>query len=71
MSARAPKPQRTLVFMSVTAEEKGLLGSELSSAPLYPLATTVGVLNMDGVGPNGLAHDFTTSGNAPLTLQDN
>ncbi len=71
LSARAPKPQRTLVFMSVTAEEKGLLGSEFyASAPLYPLATTVGVLNMDGVGPNGLAHDFTTSGNAPLTLQD-
>jgi len=57
--------------MSVTAEEKGLLGSEFyASSPLYPLATTVGVLNMDGVGPNGLAHDFTTSGNAPLTLQD-
>ena len=71
MSAKSPKPQRTLVFLSVTAEEKGLLGSEYyASAPLYPLATTVGVLNMDGVGPNGLAHDFTTSGNAPLTLQD-
>jgi Zn-dependent M28 family amino/carboxypeptidase len=70
-SAKAPKPQRSLVFMSVTAEEKGLLGSEYyASAPLYPLATTVGVINMDGVGPNGLARDFTTSGNAPLTLQD-
>jgi len=67
----APKPQRTVLFMSVTAEEKGLLGSEYyASNPLYPLATTVGVINMDGVGPNGLAHDFTTSGNAPLTLQD-
>jgi Zn-dependent M28 family amino/carboxypeptidase len=70
-SAKAPKPQRTLVFMNVTAEEKGLLGSEYyASAPLYPLATTVGVINMDGVGTGGLAHDFTTSGNAPLTLQD-
>ncbi|MBI1200278.1 MAG: M28 family peptidase [Phenylobacterium sp.] len=69
--AKGPKPERTVVFMSVTAEEKGLLGSEYYAAnPLYPLATTVGVLNMDGVGPNGLAHDFTTSGNAPLTLQD-
>jgi len=71
VSKKAPPPQRTIVFMSVTAEEKGLLGSTYyASAPLYPLATTVGVLNMDGVGPNGLAHDFTTSGNAPLTLQD-
>jgi Zn-dependent M28 family amino/carboxypeptidase len=69
--AKGPKPDRTVVFMSVTAEEKGLLGSEYyASAPLYPLATTVGVINMDGVGPNGLARDFTTSGNAPLSLQD-
>ncbi|HEX7946310.1 MAG TPA: M28 family metallopeptidase, partial [Phenylobacterium sp.] len=70
-SVKAGRAQRTLVFMSVTAEEKGLLGSEYyASAPLYPLATTVASINMDGVGPNGLAHDFTTSGNAPLTLQD-
>lgn len=69
--AKGPKPQRTVVFMAVTAEEKGLLGSEYyASSPLYPLATTVGVINMDGVGPSGLAKDFTTSGNAPLTLQD-
>ena len=68
---KLPKPERSVVFMAVTAEEKGLLGSEYyASSPLYPLATTVGVINMDGVGPNGLAHDFTTSGNAPLTLQD-
>jgi Zn-dependent M28 family amino/carboxypeptidase len=69
--AQAPKPERTIVFMAVTAEEKGLLGTEYYvSSPLYPLATTVGVINMDGVGPSGLARDFTTSGNAPLTLQD-
>lgn len=68
---KAARPARTVVFLSVTAEEKGLLGSEYyASAPLYPLETTVGVINMDGVGPNGLARDFTTSGNAPLTLQD-
>ncbi len=69
--AKAPRPERTVMFLAVTAEEKGLLGSEYYAAnPLYPLATTVGVINMDGVGPGGLAHDFTTSGNAPLTLQD-
>ena len=70
-SVKAAKPERSIVFLAVTAEEKGLLGSAYyASVPLYPLATTVGVLNMDGVGPNGLAHDFGTSGNAPLTLQD-
>lgn len=69
--AKGSKPQRTVVFLAVTAEEKGLLGSEYYARnPLYPLGTTVGVLNMDGVGPTGLARDFTTSGNAPLTLQD-
>ena len=69
--ARGPKPERTVMFMAVAAEEKGLLGSKYyADNPLYPLATTVGVLNMDGVGPNGVARDFTTSGNAPLTLQD-
>ncbi len=42
--AKGPKPDRTVVFMSVTAEEKGLLGSEYYAVtPLYPLATTVGV----------------------------
>ncbi len=70
-SVKAAKPARSIMFLSVTAEEKGLLGSEYyASAPLYPLSTTVGVLNMDGVGPNGLALDFGTSGDAPLTLQD-
>ena len=69
--AKARQPDRTVMFLAVTAEEKGLLGSEYyASSPLYPLASTVGVLNMDGVGPNGLARDFTTSGNAPVTLQD-
>ena len=69
--AEAQTPARTILFLAVTAEEKGLLGSEYyASSPLYPLETTVGVINMDGVGPNGLAHDFTTSGNAAVTLQD-
>jgi Zn-dependent M28 family amino/carboxypeptidase len=59
------------MFLWVTAEEKGLLGSEYyASAPLYPLATTVANINMDGVRANDRARDFTTSGNAPLTLQD-
>lgn len=70
-AVKAPKPARSIVFLSVTAEEKGLLGSEYyASAPLYPLAMTVGVLNMDSLGASGLARDFGTSGDAPLTLQD-
>ncbi|WP_295918842.1 M28 family peptidase, partial [uncultured Xanthomonas sp.] len=46
--AKGPAPQRSVVFMAVTAEEKGLLGSEYyASKPLYPLARTVAVINMD------------------------
>jgi Zn-dependent M28 family amino/carboxypeptidase len=69
--ARAPAPDRSVVFLAVTAEERGLLGSEYYAAnPLYPLATTAGVINMDGASTAGPARDFTTSGDAPLTLQD-
>jgi hypothetical protein len=43
--AKAPATDRSVVFLAVTAEEKGLLGSEYyASNPLYPLATTAGVL---------------------------
>ena len=39
------------MFLAVTAEEKGLLGSEYYAAnPLYPLGKTVGVLNIDVLG---------------------
>ena len=69
--AHAPKPERSVVFLNVTAEEKGLLGSEYySSKPLYPLAKTVAVLNMDALDPNGPARNFTTSGSAQSDLLD-
>ncbi len=69
--AHAPRPQRSVVFLNVTAEEKGLLGSEYYAAnPLYPLATTAGVLNMDALDPHGPARNFTISGNAKLGLLD-
>jgi Zn-dependent M28 family amino/carboxypeptidase len=60
-----------VVFLAVTAEEKGLLGSEYYAAnPIYPLATTVADINMDALSTAGPAKDFTTSGNAASTLQD-
>lgn len=69
--AHGPKPERSVVFLNVTAEEKGLLGSEYyASNPLYPLAKTVGVLNMDALDPGGPARNFTTSGSAKSGLQD-
>ena len=64
-------PQRSVVFLAVTAEEKGLLGSEYYAAnPLFPLAHTVGVINMDALSPYGLSRNFTISGSAKLDLLD-
>ncbi|MEP7098006.1 MAG: M28 family metallopeptidase [Dokdonella sp.] len=69
--AHAPQPQRSVVFLNVTAEEKGLLGSEYyANHPLYPLATTVADINMDALDPHGPAKDFNISGNAKLDLLD-
>jgi Zn-dependent M28 family amino/carboxypeptidase len=59
----APKTPRSVVFLAVTAEEKGLLGSEYYAAnPLYPLATTVADINMDMLGLNGPTKDFSAMG---------
>jgi Zn-dependent M28 family amino/carboxypeptidase len=59
----APKPARSVVFLAVTAEEKGLLGSEYyATHPLFPLETTVGDINMDHLGLFGRTKDFSTFG---------
>jgi Zn-dependent M28 family amino/carboxypeptidase len=59
------------VFLAVTAEEKGLLGSEYyATHPLYPLAKTVGVLNTDSMGVWGPEKNFSISGTAKLDLLD-
>jgi Zn-dependent M28 family amino/carboxypeptidase len=69
--AAASRTDRSIVFMAVTAEEKGLLGSEYYAAnPVYPLATTAGVINMDALSVSGRAKDFTISGTAKLGLLD-
>jgi Zn-dependent M28 family amino/carboxypeptidase len=69
--AHGPRPQRSVIFLNVTAEEKGLLGSEYYAAnPLYPLAKTAGVLNVDALDPHGPARNFTISGSARLGLLD-
>jgi Zn-dependent M28 family amino/carboxypeptidase len=66
-----PKPKRSVVFLAVTAEEKGLLGSEYYvSNPIYPLAQTAGVINMDALNPQGMARNFAISGSAKLDLLD-
>ena len=66
-----PQPQRSLVFLAVTAEEKGLLGSEYyANNPLYPLEKTVAVLNVDGAATMGPSRDFGIYGTADVQLLD-
>ena len=69
--AAGPRPQRSILFLAVTAEERGLLGSEYyASNPLYPLGQTVGVINMDSGSIWGATRNFTISGSAKLGLLD-
>ena len=68
---RDPRADRSVVFLAVTAEEKGLLGSEYyATHPLYPLAKTVAVLNTDSMGVWGPEKNFSISGTARLDLLD-
>ena len=69
--AGEPRTERSVVFLAVTAEEKGLLGSEYyATHPLFPAAKTAGVLNTDGGSIYGPAKNFTISGTAKLDLLD-
>ena len=69
--AAEPRTERSVVFMAVTAEEKGLLGSEYYAAnPIYPAAKTVAVFNTDVLSVVGAARDFSIRGTAKLGLLD-
>ncbi|HUR42339.1 MAG TPA: M28 family metallopeptidase [Verrucomicrobiae bacterium] len=64
-------PKRSIVFLAVTAEEKGLLGSKwYAEHPLYPLTRTVANINMDGISHFGRSHDVVVVGKGQSTLED-
>ena len=64
-------PKRSIVFLSVTAEEQGLLGSEYYSVtPIYPLAQTAANINMDGINVHGRTRDITLIGLGASELDD-
>ena len=66
---KAGPAARSLVFLAVTAEEAGLLGSEYYAAnPVFPLALTVGGLNMDALSLAGPARDVTVIGGGKSEL---
>jgi hypothetical protein len=50
-SKKGKGPKRSIIFLHVTGEEKGLLGSAYySDNPIYPLSKTVANLNLDMIG---------------------
>jgi Zn-dependent M28 family amino/carboxypeptidase len=62
-SAQSPKPKRSAVFLVVTAEEKGLLGSKYYARnPLIPLSKTALNLNMDMILPLGVPESVVVTG---------
>jgi Zn-dependent M28 family amino/carboxypeptidase len=70
-AAQSPAPKRSLLFLAVTAEEQGLLGSDYYARhPLYPLRKTVAVVNMDGLNIYGRTKDLTVVGLGASELDD-
>jgi Zn-dependent M28 family amino/carboxypeptidase len=58
MKAVKPAPKRSVLFLFVTAEEQGLLGSQYyADFPLYPLTKTLAVINIDGINQWGRTKD--------------
>jgi Zn-dependent M28 family amino/carboxypeptidase len=56
-------PDRSIIFLAVTAEESGLLGSKYyAENPIYPLGKTVGGVNMDAFSMMGPAKNLTVVG---------
>lgn len=65
------KPARTVVFLWVTAEEQGLLGSSYyAQNPVYPKEKTVANINIDGVNPYGKNKDVVLVGMGQSDLED-
>ena len=66
---KAGAPDRSLVFLAVTAEESGLLGSKYyAENPIFPLKQTVGGVNMDALSGSGPAKDLIVIGRGKSEL---
>jgi Zn-dependent M28 family amino/carboxypeptidase len=65
------KPERTILFLSVTAEEQGLWGSAwYAQNPVYPAAKTIANINMDGLSPFEATKDIIVVGQGQSDLED-
>lgn len=69
--AKAGPAKRSIAFLAVTAEESGLLGSSYyAQHPVFPLARTVGGVNMDGLNVTGRSKDFVLVGQGKSEIED-
>jgi Zn-dependent M28 family amino/carboxypeptidase len=70
--ARLPeRPDRSILFLLVTAEERGLLGAKYyAENPLYPLERTVANINVDGINLWGRTEDLVVIGYGNSALDD-
>jgi Zn-dependent M28 family amino/carboxypeptidase len=65
------KPERSIVFLAVTAEEQGLLGSEYyTTHPVYPPHKTIANINMDVLQPFGKMKDLIVVGKGQSELDE-
>jgi len=70
-NVKAGAAKRSQVFLAVTAEESGLLGSKFyAENPVYPLNRTVGGVNMDALKIYPEARDFVIAGAGKSELED-
>ena len=69
--ALAAAPKRTIVFLAVTAEEAGLLGSRWYGAnPLYPLDKTLANINRDAMNAYGRTKSIVSLGVGQSSLEN-
>jgi len=69
--ASGAQPKRSILFLVVTAEEQGLLGSAYyAEKPIYPTKETVAVINMDALMAIGEMKDLTVVGHGQSELDD-
>lgn len=68
-AAAGPRPRRTLLFVAVTAEESGLLGSQwFARNPTVPAASLIANFNVDGLNVWGPTHDLEFIGHGKNSL---
>jgi len=66
-----PPPKRSILILLVTAEEQGLLGSTYyAENPIFPLAKTAGVINVDAMNVHGRTKDLVVVGLGNSELDD-